>query len=105
LPSVSGYIYAQKQNRIYINLFVASTTKIDLNSKTSVELSQQTNYPWDGNMKITINPSNKSKFAVYIRIPGWVRNQPVPGNLYSYINPTTENVVVRLNGEKQNLKP
>jgi len=99
LPSVAGYIYAQKQNRIYINLFVASTTKIDLNSKTSVELSQQTNYPWDGNVKMTINPSNKSKFAVYIRIPGWVRNQPVPGNLYSYINPAKETVIVKVNGK------
>lgn len=104
LPSVAGYIYAQKQNRIYINLFVASTTKIDLNSKTSVELNQQTSYPWDGNVKITINPSNKSKFAVYIRIPGWVRNQPVPGNLYSYINPATETVVVRINGKNAEFK-
>jgi DUF1680 family protein len=99
LPSVAGYIYAQKQNRIYINLFVASTTKIDLNSKTSVELSQQTNYPWDGNVMMTINPSNKSKFAVYIRIPGWVQNQPVPGNLYSYINPAKETVIVKVNGK------
>jgi uncharacterized protein len=96
LPSVPGYIYAQKQDNIYINLFVASATKINLNAKTSVELSQKTNYPWDGNVKITINPSNISKFAVYIRIPGWVRNQPVPGNLYSYINPATETVVVRV---------
>jgi uncharacterized protein len=104
LPSVPGYIYAQKQDNIYINLFVASATKINLNAKTSVELSQKTNYPWDGNVKITINPSNISKFAVYIRIPGWVRNQPVPGNLYSYINPATETVVVRVNGENAEFK-
>jgi hypothetical protein len=104
LPSVSGYIYAQRQNNIYINLFVASATKINFNSKTSVDVSQQTNYPWDGNVKISINPSYKSKFAVYIRIPGWVQNQPVPGNLYSYINPTTETVVVRINGEKAEFK-
>jgi uncharacterized protein len=104
LPSVPGYIYARKQNNIYINLFVASTTKIDLNSKTSVELNQQTSYPWDGNVKITINPSDKSKFAVYIRIPGWVRNQPVPGNLYSYINPAKETVVVRVNGKNVEFK-
>jgi DUF1680 family protein len=104
LPSVAGYIYALKQNRIYINLFVASTTKIDLNSKTSVELSQKTNYPWDGNVKITINPSNKTQFAVYIRIPGWVRNLPVPGNLYSYINPVKETTVVRVNGKNAEFK-
>ncbi len=104
LPSVPGYIYAQKQNRIYINLFVASTTKIDLSSKTSVELNQQTSYPWDGNVKIKIDPSNKSKFAVYIRIPGWVRNQPVPSNLYSYVNPATETVFVKVNGKNAEYK-
>ena len=104
LPSVPGYIYARKQNTIYINLFVASSTKIDLNSKTSVELNQQTNYPWNGNVKITIDPSNRSKFAVYIHIPGWVRNQPVPGNLYSYINPAKETVVVRVNGKNAEFK-
>jgi DUF1680 family protein len=104
LPSVPGYIYARKQNNIYVNLFVASTTKFDLNSKTSVELSQQTNYPWDGNVKIKINPSKKSKFAVYIRIPGWVRNQPVPGNLYSYFKPSIETVAVRVNGKNTEFK-
>jgi DUF1680 family protein len=104
LPSVSGYIYAQKQNNIYINLFVGSASKINFNSKTSVDVSQQTNYPWDGNVKISINPSNKSKFAVYIRIPGWVRNQPVPGNLYSYVNPVKETISIKVNGQNAEYK-
>jgi len=42
--------------------------------------------------------------AIYIRIPGWVRNQPVPGNLYSYINPAKETVVVRVNGKNAEFK-
>jgi DUF1680 family protein len=104
LPSVSGYIYAQRQNNIYINLFVASATKINFNSKISVDVSQQTNYPWDGNVKISINPYNKSKFAVYIRIPGWVRNQPVPGNLYSYVNPVKETISIKVNGQNAEYK-
>jgi hypothetical protein len=104
LPSVAGYIYALKQNRIFINLFVASTTKIDLNSKTSVELNQQTTYPWDGNVKITIKPQKKSLFAVCLRIPGWVRNQPVPSNLYSFINPVKETISIKVNGQNTDYK-
>jgi len=104
LPSVAGYIYAQKQNNIYVNLFVASKTKISLNPKTSIELDQQTNYPWDGNVKLTVNPQKKTMFAVCLRIPGWVCNQPVPGNLYSYINPTRETVVIKINGKAAEFK-
>ena len=99
LPSVPGYIYAQKQDNIYINLFVASATKINLNSKTTVGLSQQTNYPWDGNVKITVKPQKKSTFTIRLRIPGWVRNQPVPSNLYSYINPVNETISIKVNGQ------
>ena len=104
LPSVPGYIYAQKQDNIYINLFVASATKINLNAKTSVELSQQTKYPWDGNVKVTIKPQKKSLFAVCLRIPGWVRNQPVPSNLYSYINPVKETISIKVNGQNADYK-
>lgn len=99
LPSVPGYIYAQKQNNIYVNLFVGSSTKINVDPKNSVELNQQTNYPWNGEVKITVRPQKKSVFAICLRIPGWVRNQPVPSNLYSYINPVNETVSVKVNGQ------
>ena len=104
IPSVPGYIYAQKQNNIYVNLFVASATKINLTPKNVVALSQQTNYPWEGNVKIAINPTVNAKFSINIRIPGWVRNQPVPSNLYSYINPKTETIVLKVNGQKAQYK-
>jgi uncharacterized protein len=104
LPSVPGYIYAQQQNKIYVNLFISSATKISLSNKSTVGLNMQTQYPWDGNVKITINPTQRTKFSVYIRIPGWVRNQPVPSNLYSYINPTTETMVVKVNGKTAEYK-
>ena len=99
LPSVPGYIYAQKPNSIFVNLFVASNTKLNLDSRTSVELSQKTNYPWVGNVNITVNPSKKAKFSVYLRIPGWAMNQPVPGDLYYYINPVAQTVTLKVNGK------
>jgi len=104
IPSVPGYIYAQKQNNIYVNLFVASATKINLTPKNVVALSQQTNYPWEGNVKIAVNPTVNAKFSINIRIPGWVRNQPVPSDLYSYINLKTETIVLKVNGQKAQYK-
>jgi uncharacterized protein len=104
LASVPGYIYAQKQNSIYVNLFVSSTTKVSFDNKSTVGLSMQTQYPWDGEVKITINPSKKSAFPVYIRIPGWVRNQPVPSDLYTYIHPVAETVIVKINGKATEFK-
>jgi len=101
---VPGYIYAQKPNTIFVNLFVASHSELNLNPKTSVELSQKTNYPWDGNVTITVNPSKKAKFSVCLRIPGWAMNKPVPGDLYSYVNPVTETVTLKVNGKNFNFQ-
>jgi len=97
LPSVPGYIYAQKQNTIFINLFIGSNTTIKLNEE--IEVHQHTNYPWDGNVRISISPSKKDTFTVKLRVPGWVRNKPVPSDLYTYINPDNENIRITINGK------
>ena len=104
LPSVPGYIYAQKQNSIIVNLFVESSTSFSLNNKLSVALSQQTNYPWDGNIKLSVDPSKKASFALRLRIPGWAKNQPVPSSLYAYINAPKANLVLMVNGTPFNYK-
>jgi DUF1680 family protein len=93
LPSFPGYVYAHKNDAIYINLFVAGKGSVDL-SKNLVEVKQDTNYPWDGSVQIFINPEIEKEFTVYIRIPGWVRNEPVPSDLYSFLDP--QEALVRL---------
>jgi uncharacterized protein len=99
LPSVPGYIYAQKENNLYINLFIGSSAKINLKDKLPVEVSQQTQYPWDGHVAIHVAPAKKTAFSVYIRVPGWVRNMPVPGDLYSYLSPEPEKISIKINGK------
>ena len=42
----------------------------------------ETNYPWEGKVKLIIDPVKKEKFKVYIRIPGWSNSRPAPGNTY-----------------------
>lgn len=81
VASLGDYIYARNDNGIWINLFVGSETKQRF-GKTDVVIKQQTNYPWDGKVKLNIDPVKKSKFKVYIRVPGWSKAQPVPGDTY-----------------------
>jgi len=103
LPSVPGYIYARSDNKLYVNLFVTSSSKIVLTGN-QVTLSQETKYPWDGNVKILVSPEKTGKFALCLRIPGWAENQPVPGNLYSYSKPQKDSVSIKINGETISFK-
>ena len=104
LPSVPGYIYAQGQNSLFVNLFVGSSSKIKLNNQLQVTIKQETLYPWDGQVKISVSPDKTSKFAICLRIPGWAKNQPVPGDLYSFITPSTDSVSVTVNGKAVSYK-
>jgi hypothetical protein len=68
-----------------------------------VKITQQTNYPWDGRIKITIDPDAPGEFALNVRIPGWAQGRPVPGDLYTYLDPTLDPVVLKVNGKDQAL--
>jgi len=86
-----------------VNLFVESKGTVKI-GKNSVNVTQQTDYPWDGNVKITVEPEKKAEFAVHIRIPGWARNEPVPSDLYSFLDPREEKVVLKVNSETLELE-
>ncbi|MBN2698438.1 MAG: glycoside hydrolase family 127 protein [Bacteroidales bacterium] len=89
LPSLPGYVYAKTGTDIYINLFVDNTAHIDFRG-TPVQIIQETDFPWEGNVGIIINPERKLKFNLRIRIPGWAREQAIPGDLYTFATPVGE---------------
>lgn len=99
MPSVPGYIYAKSGAKLFVNLFVQSSSTVQLNNKLPVTISQETQYPWEGNVTISVSPEKTSKFALCLRIPGWAGNQVVPSDLYSFITPETDSVSVTVNGE------
>jgi len=103
IPSMPNYIYAQKDDRIYINLFVPSTTAFDT-EKGTLTLTQNSNMPWDGNISVKLQPENPVKSELYIRIPGWTSDSPIPGDLYSYIDKPSSQPVFKVNGKKINPK-
>jgi len=103
MASVGNYIYAQSKNGLYVNLFVASKANFRFGKK-QVELEQETRYPWEGQMKLKINPERAARFKTHIRIPGWTQNKPLWGELYHYVNPIESEVSVKLNGQRLTLK-
>jgi DUF1680 family protein len=98
IPSVPNYIYAQKGDQIFANLFVASKTKFDVN-KNALQIVQETNYPWEGNIKFKMKTEKPVKFSFNVRVPGWAVNKPVPGDLYAYIGEPGKQVRLFVNNK------
>jgi DUF1680 family protein len=98
ISSLGNYIYAKSADDIWINLFIASSTKIAL-TKGTVSVKQQTNYPWDGQIKINVDPEKKTKFKMSLRIPGWANGEPSPGDTYTYLEKTDQPFSITVNGK------
>jgi len=97
LPSMPGYVYAKTADTIYVNLYVQGDADIVLASGGKVHVTQETRYPWDGAVTITVAPQTPGTFAVNVRIPGWAREEPVPGDLYRFLD-TAPPATVKVNG-------
>lgn len=97
IPSLPGYVYAVKGDDVYVNLYMANTGTLDVNGK-KVVLSQEGDYPWKGDIAVRIDRNNAGQFALKLRIPGWVRNQPVPSDLYYYSDGKRLGYTVKVNG-------
>lgn len=98
VASMPGYVYAQRASELYVNLFVASTADVKLDNGRTVNIVQETRYPWDGAIKMTIRPDQAAPFRIKIRIPGWALNRPVPSDLYRYIDSVATPVTIKVNG-------
>ncbi len=99
IPSLPGYVYAVKDKNVYVNLFLSNKTELTVGKK-KVALSQQTNYPWDGDITITIDKNNVGRFALKIRIPGWVKGKVVPSDLYSYADGKRLGYLISVNNQQ-----
>jgi hypothetical protein len=83
LPQLGGFIYAANADSLYVNLFIAGEAKLKM-GENSMTIVQETRYPWDGNVKLTISPQSPRRFALYVRVPGWTTDAPMAGGLYRY---------------------
>lgn len=100
IPSLPGYVYAVNGRDLYVNLFMSNTAKLDVDGKRdAVELSQSTSYPWNGDIDIAVDKNKIGEFTMKVRVPGWVRNMPVPSDLYSYSDNLRPTYSVKVNGQ------
>jgi DUF1680 family protein len=98
MASVPGYVYAQNGDNLYVNLFMASTSEVQLPAgKVSIE--QTTNYPWEGQLDLAVNPQKRQEFTLRVRIPGWAQQQPTPGGLYRFVDATPQPIPLSINGK------
>ncbi|HOC68858.1 MAG TPA: glycoside hydrolase family 127 protein [Candidatus Hydrogenedentes bacterium] len=98
LPSLSGYVYAVRDDTVYINLYGAGRASFQFRDM-HLSLEQRTEYPWDGNIQIAVTPEKPSEFELRLRVPCWALGKPMPEDLYHYENKTVNAPVrIRVNG-------
>ncbi len=98
IPSLPALIYATQGDTLYINLYVSNNAAINVGDG-EVRVRQQTRYPWNGKVTLTVDSGSGKSFTMKLRVPGWARNEAVPGGLYGYINRSGSAPSVTLNGE------
>jgi len=98
IPAVPGYMYAQKEDNLFVNLFINSTVDLTINNKP-IQIVQQNNYPWDGNLVFKINTAKVNTFNLLLRIPGWVNNSAIPSDLYKFENDFSAKPTIKVNGQ------
>jgi len=78
--SLPGYFYSTSKDGLYVHLYDNSTLDWHLENGTPLKVVQKTNYPWDGDVKLTVSPAEPADFAVNVRIPGWAKSAKVAVN-------------------------
>jgi DUF1680 family protein len=102
LASIARYAYAVKENSIFVNLYAAGTAEIEIDGQT-IHITQETNYPWDGKIKLTIDSETPDILSLKFRIPGWSQGRPVPSELYRFLALSSESPSLLINGTKADL--
>ncbi|WJQ09136.1 glycoside hydrolase family 127 protein [Geobacillus stearothermophilus] len=79
IASIGHYIYSQTSDALFVHLYVGSNIQTEIGGR-SVEIVQETNYPWDGTVQLTVSTESAQEFTLGLRIPGWCRGAEVTIN-------------------------
>lgn len=79
IGSIGKFIYSTTAEAIFVHLYIGNGSTFRLGNQ-NVRLMQKTNYPWNGNVEITVNPENETRFTISLRIPGWCKYAEVKVN-------------------------
>lgn len=99
LASLPGYVYGKQGDTLYVNLFVASSADVEMDGGRKLRVVQETRYPWDGTVSITLQPDRERRLDLRVRVPGWARGEAVPGELYRFADASDAKVTLKVNGQ------
>lgn len=102
LPTIPGLLYATDTNALHVNLYVASTARLNVGG-TPTTVVQTGDQPWDGRVGLRIEPAKPTRIEVHLRIPGWARGEAFPSDLYRFVDAPTSPVRVTVNGKTVNV--
>jgi len=89
LASLGEYAYSQNDEEVYVHLYVGGSATLASAKLASAEvtvagqqvaLTQETRYPWEGRVQITLQPETEAAFTLALRVPGWCRQASVQVN-------------------------
>jgi len=80
LAEVAGYMYCVSDKGLWLNLYGGNHLSAHLPDGTPLEITQQTEYPWDGKITLILTQVPSKEFSVFLRIPGWCKNASLQVN-------------------------
>ena len=80
IAKVSGWAYSLTENGVAVNLYGGNQLATELLDGTKIKLRQETRYPWDGNITLTIDEAKSDEFELLLRIPEWAKGSQITVN-------------------------
>ena len=69
LMMIPTWTYVTSPNGLFVNLYIGSKINVERVCGTDIEMVQETDYPWDGKVSITVNPKEEKEFTLFVRVP------------------------------------
>ncbi len=100
-----GYVYAQSaEDAVFVNLYTSSEASFDMDGGR-LGLSMHSDMPWGGRSVVTLSATDRVRGALKLRIPSWVRGEPIPGGPYSYVDSGQRRAEISVNGQRVDATP
>ncbi len=71
IAETAGYAYSVSDEGVWINLYGSNVLDTRLASGGAIKLRQQTEYPWEGTVRITVESAPPKELSLFLRVPGW----------------------------------
>jgi DUF1680 family protein len=104
VPQIPGMMYAHDEENLWLTFYAGSEAQISMKD-SNVGIEQETDYPYDGTIRVTLQPEKPVEFSLRLRVPTWTGSQFLPGKLYSYADGSAAGKVrLSVNGKSHPVK-